>query len=63
MQANPSVAVQVGRERYQAVAEAVEEDERAALWKTIVKINKHQGEYLELVERKIPLVWLRRELS
>ena len=37
--------------------------ERAALWKTIVKINKHQGEYLELVERKIPLVWLRRELS
>ena len=63
MQANPSVAVQVGRERYQAVAEAAEEDERAALWKTIVKINKHQGEYLELVERKIPLVWLRRELS
>lgn len=63
MQANPSVAVQVGRERYQAVAEAVEEDERAGLWKTIVEINKHQGEYLELVERKIPRVWLRRELS
>ena len=63
MQANPSVAVQEGRERYQAVAEDVEEGERAALWETIVKINRHQGEYLEIAERKIPLVWLRRALS
>jgi len=63
MQANPSVAVQEGRERYQAVAEDVEEGERAALWETIVKINRHQGEYLEMAERKIPLVWLRRALS
>ena len=63
MQANPSVAVQEGRERYHAVAEDVEEEDRAALWETIVMINKHQGEYLEMAKRKIPLVWLRRELS
>jgi len=26
----------------------------------VVKINKHQGEYLAMVEREIPLVWFRR---
>ena len=32
-----------------------------ALWEKIVKINHHQGEYLEKTQRKIPLVWLRRQ--
>lgn len=61
MQANPSVTVQVGRERYRAIAEDVADAERAALWTTIVRMNKHQGEYLKKAERKIPLVWLRRQ--
>lgn len=61
MQANPSVTVQVGRERYRATAEDVADEERAALWTTIVQMNKHQGEYLQKAERKIPLVWLRRQ--
>jgi hypothetical protein len=26
----------------------------------VVRINKHQGEYLEKVQREIPLVWFRR---
>ncbi|HEY6130592.1 MAG TPA: nitroreductase family deazaflavin-dependent oxidoreductase, partial [Halioglobus sp.] len=60
MQANPQVTVQLGKERYRAVAEDVAEDERAALWKKIVQMNKHQGEYLDRTQRKIPLVWLRR---
>ena len=60
MRANPEVSVQLGRERYRAVAEEVPDEEREALWKTIVDINKHQGEYLAKVERKIPLVWFRR---
>ena len=60
MQANPEVTVQLGKERYQAVAEEVPDEEREELWKTIVEMNKHQGEYLEKVERKIPLVWFRR---
>lgn len=60
MQANPDVTVQMGKERYQAVAEEVPEEEREELWKTIVDINKHQGEYLASVERRIPLVWFRR---
>lgn len=60
MQANPQVTVQLGRERYRAIAEEVAEGEREALWKTIVQMNKHQGEYLAQTRRKIPLVWLRR---
>ncbi len=60
MQANPEVTVQLGRERYRAVAEDVPDQEREELWKTIVEMNKHQGEYLASVERKSPLVWFRR---
>jgi deazaflavin-dependent oxidoreductase (nitroreductase family) len=63
MQANPEVTVQLGRERYQAVAEDVPEDEREALWQKIVEMNKHQGEYLDKVARKIPLVWFCRQTS
>jgi len=60
MQANPNVTVQLGKERFEAVAENVTADEREALWATVVKINKHQGEYLDMVKREIPLVWFRR---
>ena len=60
MQANPAVTVQIGREHYRALAEDVPDGERGALWETIVELNKHQGEYLEKAQRKIPLVWLRR---
>jgi deazaflavin-dependent oxidoreductase (nitroreductase family) len=63
MQANPDVTVQLGRERYRAVAEDVAEDEREALWEKVVEMNKHQGEYLEKVEREIPLVWFRRQVD
>jgi F420H(2)-dependent quinone reductase len=60
MQANPAVNVQIGKERFNAIAEDVADEERDALWQTIVPLNKHQGEYLEKAQRKIPLVWLRR---
>ena len=60
MQANPEVTVQLGRDRYKAMAEEVPEAERAELWPKIVSMNKHQGEYLARVQRDIPLVWFRR---
>jgi deazaflavin-dependent oxidoreductase (nitroreductase family) len=60
MQANPQVTVQVGKDRFQAIAEDVPDEERAALWDKVVQINKHQGQYLAKAERKIPLVYLRR---
>jgi deazaflavin-dependent oxidoreductase (nitroreductase family) len=60
MKANPRVTVQLGRERFDAVAEEVPEEEREALWEKIVEINHHQGEYLASTQRRIPLVWFRR---
>jgi deazaflavin-dependent oxidoreductase (nitroreductase family) len=60
MQANPRVTVQLGQEQFEAMAEDVPDEEREALWESVVKINKHQGEYLEAVQREIPLVWFRR---
>lgn len=60
MMANPQVSVQLGREKFEAVAEEVPAAEREALWESVVKINKHQGEYLASVKREIPLVWFRR---
>ena len=61
MQANPKVTVQLGRERFQAHAEAVPDEDREALWKVIVEINPHQGEYLANTGRKIPLMWFNRD--
>ncbi len=60
IKANPEVTVQLGRERFRAIAEDVTQQEREALWQEVVRINKHQGEYLEKVKREIPLVWFRR---
>jgi len=60
IKANPEVTVQLGRERFRAIAEDVPGEEREALWQEVVRINKHQGEYLEKVSREIPLVWFRR---
>ena len=60
MQSNPRVKVQLGQEVFEAMAEPVPAEERESVWATVVKINKHQGEYLAMVEREIPLVWFRR---
>jgi F420H(2)-dependent quinone reductase len=60
IQANPEVSVQLGKERFRALAQDVPADEREALWAAVVRINRHQGEYLDKVEREIPLVWFRR---
>tara|TARA_R110001599_G_scaffold353795_2_gene597957 strand:- start:105502 stop:105924 length:423 start_codon:yes stop_codon:yes gene_type:complete len=60
MQANPRVSVQLGTEKFEAMAEDVPDADREALWESVVKINKHQGEYLAAVQREIPLVWFRR---
>ncbi|MEH6610650.1 MAG: nitroreductase/quinone reductase family protein [Halioglobus sp.] len=60
MQANPEITVKLGQQQFDAVAEEVPEEEREALWAKVVKINRHQGEYLEQSDREIPLVWLRR---
>ncbi len=60
LRANPHCKVQLGRDRYEAVAEELDAEAREAMWPVIVEMNHHQGEYLEKTDREIPLVWLRR---
>ncbi len=60
MRANPEVDVQIGREQFRAVAEEVPDEERDALWKSIVEIKHHQADYLGKTQRQIPLLWFRR---
>lgn len=60
LQANPQLMVQLGTERFAAVAEDVVEEEREALWQKVVELNHHQADYLENTRRRIPLVYLRR---
>jgi deazaflavin-dependent oxidoreductase (nitroreductase family) len=60
MQANPRVKLQLGTEHFDATAEDVPAEEREALWEKVVKINRHQGEYLAKTNREIPLVWFRK---
>ncbi len=60
MRADPAVTVQLGTQRYHALAREVPAQEREALWRQIVEINHHQGQYLEQVQRQIPLIWFER---
>ena len=60
MQANPAITVQMGKERFEATAEVVPAEDLPELWEKVVKINRHQGEYLAQTQREIPLVWLKK---
>ncbi|MFK8018651.1 MAG: nitroreductase/quinone reductase family protein [Pseudomonadales bacterium] len=60
MQANPEVTVQLGTDKYSAIAEVVADEQRDELWAIATKINPHQKEYRAKTDREIPLVWFRR---
>jgi deazaflavin-dependent oxidoreductase (nitroreductase family) len=60
MMADPAVTVQLGEERFAALAEPVPPEELPTVWQGVVKINQHQQQYLDSTDREIPLVWLRR---
>jgi deazaflavin-dependent oxidoreductase (nitroreductase family) len=55
-----SVGVEVGDEKYDAVASAVEGDERATAWASITAANPFFLEHQAGVEREIPVVELNR---
>lgn len=57
--AHPAVTVEVGRERYQAVATPATGEERARLWEHAVAVAPAYGKYAR-GPREIPVVVLRR---
>lgn len=56
--ANPDVKVQVGTQRFAAVARTCGDAERDALWKQMAAIYPSYDTYQTLTERRIPVVVL-----
>ena len=58
--AQPEVDLQVGAERFEALASTATGDERSRLWSIMEKIWPAYSEYQEATEREIPVVVLER---
>jgi len=57
---NPEVFVQVGAEKFHALAKDAEGEERQRLWKIMVEILPQYEDYQRRTIRKIPVVILER---
>jgi deazaflavin-dependent oxidoreductase (nitroreductase family) len=58
--ATPTVGLQVGRERMQATAHVLTEEEKTAMWPLLVQHYKGWGYYQHLTERELAVVLLVR---
>jgi deazaflavin-dependent oxidoreductase (nitroreductase family) len=58
--ADPRVTVEVGDERYDALASTAEGDERERLWSMLKQTYPFFAEHERMVEREIPVVILTR---
>ena len=58
--ANPEVSVEVGTEKFEAIATVAEEPERTQLYEKMVEINSNFGEYPGMTARVIPAIILTR---
>ena len=63
VEAEPQVTVELGDQRFDAVAEIAGEDERPALWDGMVAQNPAFADYAVRAGRIIPMVRLRRVAS
>jgi deazaflavin-dependent oxidoreductase (nitroreductase family) len=61
LKAQPEIAVQLGRERFQVVAEEMAGDEREECWSMAAEINPHIAKYQQKVSRTIAIVYLKRK--
>ena len=59
--ANPNVTIEIGTDKYDGVATALEEDERAEKFAAQAKKYPGFGEYQEKTTRLIPVVALARQ--
>ncbi len=58
MEANPAITVELGEDRYEAVARITEGDERALLWDKMVEVGKFFAGYQLKTSRLIPVIVL-----
>lgn len=61
LRANPAVSLQVGAERFSALARTATPEEKAELWPIMTAIWPKYDEYQQATERDIPLVVLERQ--
>jgi deazaflavin-dependent oxidoreductase (nitroreductase family) len=60
LRADPRVSVEIGDERYEAVARPLEGDERERAWETITGLYPFFAAHQQKAGRTIPVVELRR---
>ena len=60
LKANPRVDVEVGTETFPVVAEALDADERARMWRRITEVAPGFAEYQTKTTRVIPVLALTR---
>lgn len=58
--ANPEVSVEVGTEKFQALATEAEEPQRTQLYEKMVALNPGFAEYLKKTTRTIPVIIVTR---
>lgn len=61
LQDDPNVELQVGAEKFQAVARTAEKKEKTRLWKIMTKVYPTYDDYQAKTAREIPLVILERK--
>jgi len=59
--AHPEVGAEIGEESFGAVAVVAEGAERERLWELAVASNPPLGSYREKLDRRIPLITLKRQ--
>lgn len=60
LDANPSVVIELGSERFEATARTAEEPERTQLFDERIAVMPRFGEYLNMTTRTIPVVVIER---
>lgn len=61
--ADPNLTVEVGPEKYAAVAREVDGEERERLWEELVASNRRLGRYQSKTSRRIPVLVVERKAA
>jgi deazaflavin-dependent oxidoreductase (nitroreductase family) len=61
--ADPNLAVEIGTDKYEAIAEEADGEERERLWADLVASNRRLGRYQSKTSRQIPVLVLERKAA
>jgi deazaflavin-dependent oxidoreductase (nitroreductase family) len=61
LRANPKLTVEIGADKYEAVAVEIDGEERDRLWAALVASNRRLGRYQSKTTREIPVLVVERK--